>query len=78
MPPPIISPEQCRAARAVLGLTVAQLYEASGASLGTIVKFEKGGDVRPSVADRLRYAFEARGVAFAPDGLGLTWQRPAG
>ncbi|WP_342154566.1 transcriptional regulator [Methylorubrum sp. SB2] len=74
LPPPIISPEQCRAARAVLGMTVAGLYEASGVALGSVVKFEKGGEVRATVADRLRAAFEARGVTFAPDGLGLTWQ----
>ena len=72
-PAPSISPEQCRAARAVLGLTVAALYEISGAALNTIVKFEKGGEVRASTADRLRAAFEARGIAFAPDGRGLSW-----
>lgn len=77
LPPPLISPEQCRAARAVLNLTVAALYEASGVALGSVVKFEKGGEVRASVAERLRAAFEARGVVFAPDGLGLTWQPPA-
>lgn len=70
---PIISPEQCRAARAVLGMTVAALYEISGAALNTIVKFEKGGEVRASTADRLREAFEARGVTFATDGKGISW-----
>lgn len=70
---PIISPEQCRAARAVLGMTVAALYEASGAALNTVVKFEKGGEVRAATADRLRAAFEARGVTFAADGRGLSW-----
>lgn len=73
LPPPIISPEQCRAARAVLGMTVAGLYEASGVALGSVVKFEKGGEVRASVADRLRSAFEARGITFAPDGRGVSW-----
>ena len=76
--PAPISPEQCRAARAVLGLTVAALYEASGVALGSVVKFEKGGEVRASVVDRLRQAFEARGVGFKPDGLGLSWQPSGG
>ncbi|GLI25662.1 putative transcriptional regulator [Xanthobacter flavus] len=72
-PQPTLSPEQCRAARAVLGLTVADLQSASGCSLATIVKFERGDDVRASTLARLRDALTERGAVFAADGRGLTW-----
>lgn len=76
LPPPIITPEQCRAARAALKWTVIDTCAAADVSGNTLVKFEAGGEVRATVADRLRAAFEVRGVTFAPDGLGLTWQPP--
>lgn len=73
-PAPItISPEQCRAARAALGMTTTEVREAVGMSQATLVKFEAGGEVRASSADKLRVLFEAHGVAFAADGRGLTW-----
>lgn len=75
--PPIITPEQCRAARSVLKWTVIDTCNAAEISGNTLVKFEAGGEVRASVEDRLRNAFEARGIVFAADGLGLTWQPAA-
>lgn len=71
--PLIPSPAQCRAARAALGLTVLDVSEAAAMSNKTLVKFEAGGEVRTSSADRLRDLFEARGVTFALDGRGLSW-----
>lgn len=73
LPPPLISPEQCRAARAVLAMTVLDACAAGDVSTKTLVKFEGGGEVRASVAERLQAAFEARGVTFAPDGRGVSW-----
>lgn len=72
----MFSPAQCRAARAALKWTVIDTCAAAEISGNTLVKFEAGGEVRLSVADRLRAAFEAHGVTFAPDGLGLSWQQP--
>ncbi len=72
------SPEQCRAARAILKMTYLDTCQAADLSQVTLSKFEAGGEVRAAVVERLRAAFEARGITFAPDGLGLTWQRPAG
>lgn len=68
-----ISPEQCRAARAVLKLGVEAAGIAAEVAKNTVVKFEAGGKVRATVADRLRAAFEARGVTFSPDGRGVSW-----
>lgn len=71
--PPLPTPAQCRAARAVLELTVTDVCEAAEVSRGTLVKFEAGGEVRAVIGERLRVAFEARGVTFAPDGRGMSW-----
>lgn len=64
---------QWRAARAALGLTVREVAEEMDVSTPTIVKLEAGGEVRASVVERLRSAFEAGGVSFAPDGRGVSW-----
>ena len=71
--PTLPTPAQCRAARSVLDWTVTDACEAAEVSRGTLVKFEAGGEVRAVIGDRLRAAFEARGVSFAPDGRGLSW-----
>ena len=39
---PLITPEQCKAARQLLGWSQDELVERSGVSKGTIVNFEKG------------------------------------
>lgn len=69
----IPTPAQCRAARAVLDLTVLDTVAAADVSPKTLVKVEAGGEVRAAIVARLREAFEARGVTFAPDGRGLSW-----
>ena len=68
-----ISPEQCRAARHVLKMTVLDVCDASDLAKNTVVKLEAGGEVRASVAERLRAVFEARGISFAPNGRGVSW-----
>lgn len=75
--PTAISPEQCRAARAALNLTTTDVIAALGMGQATLAKFEAGGEVRQTVPERLRDLFEARGIVFADDGLGLTWLPPA-
>src|SRR5262249_55948838 len=60
-----ITPAQCRAARALLGITHSELAEAAGLGLSTVVDFEKG---RRQVSDRaikaVQDAFKRAGVAF--------------
>lgn len=69
----LLSPEQCRAARAALKWTVIETYRVSTVSNTTLVKFEAGGKVREDRVGLLRAAFEARGITFAPDGRGVSW-----
>lgn len=61
----VLSPAQCRAARAYLGWTVRDLTEKANASVSTIGDFERGDRV-PTVRTlrALRLAFETAGIAF--------------
>ena len=67
-----ISAAQSRAARGLLNWTQKQLAEASGASLGTVVDFEREKRV-PMRANReaLQRAFETAGIEFIENGVRL-------
>lgn len=65
----LISAEQIRAARALLGWSQEDLATASGISTATIFNLEKGHLAFRSVAE-VRQAFESSGIEFLPhDGL---------
>jgi transcriptional regulator with XRE-family HTH domain len=67
----MITPGQCRAARALLDLTQPQLAEASNISLRTIVNFEKGNRAtNPGSIALIERALEAAGVEFIADNGG--------
>lgn len=56
---------QCRAARALLGMTQPELAEAAGFGLSTIVDFEKERRIVSLTAQaRMREALESAGVVF--------------
>lgn len=60
-----ITPDQCRAARALVNLSQQGLAAASGVSLRTISHFEKGERTPiPANMRALRSALEAAGVVF--------------
>ena len=61
------SPAQCRAVRALLDWTQADLRKVTGLSGVTIWAFEKGGEVRDSNRTLLQLAFEKAGVEFIPE-----------
>ena len=64
-----MTPEQCRAARALLGMTQPALADAAGLGLSTVVDHEKE---RRAVASAsiaaMRAALEAAGVQFLEPG----------
>lgn len=67
----MITPMQCRAARALLDWTQNDLSTATGLSAVTIRAFEKGGDMRDSNRTLLRLIIEKAGVVFIePNGGG--------
>ncbi|MCR9070111.1 MAG: hypothetical protein NXI18_00175 [Alphaproteobacteria bacterium] len=68
----MINPRQCRAGRALLGITQQKLAELAGVSKRTVIEFE--GAIRvpqPNTTASLRIALEAEGIEFLQgDGAG--------
>jgi transcriptional regulator with XRE-family HTH domain len=77
----VITPDQCRAARALLDWSREQLAEASKVAHRTIVDFERGARApRNATLDVLHRTFEAAGVQFIPEnggGAGVRWAAKA-
>jgi transcriptional regulator with XRE-family HTH domain len=70
-----ITPDQCRGARGLLGMTQSDLASRSGVSLKTILNFETG-EHRPirAIMEAIRKALEDAGIEFIPEnggGLGV-------
>lgn len=66
-----ITPEQCRAARALLNWSQPDLAEAAGTSRGTIANFELGTRVpHANNLEEIRAALEAAGIGFIPENGG--------
>ena len=63
-------PVQCRMARTALGMKIAELAELANVSTNTVVRFEKGEDLKESTVDQLRSALEDAGVQFIPENGG--------
>lgn len=60
-----MTPEQCRAARALVDMTQPKLAEAAGLGLSTVVDFERARrSVSSEAIGSIRRALEAAGVAF--------------
>jgi transcriptional regulator with XRE-family HTH domain len=67
-------PVQVKMARAALGWTVRLLAEKAGVSHDTIVRFERGDDLKPSTVEAIKRALEKAGIEFLgtpEDGLGI-------
>ncbi|WP_342211505.1 transcriptional regulator [Blastochloris tepida] len=76
----IMTPAQCRAARALIEWTQPRLAEAAKLGLSTVVDFEKS---RRSVSEdaiaAIRLALEGAGIEFIPEnggGPGVRLQKP--
>lgn len=66
----LITPQQCRAARAWLGWTLEDLVKTSGVSIATLVKFEKGTRVPHDRTLRdIAAAFVEAGIELQFDGV---------
>lgn len=65
-----MTPEQCRAGRAIAGMSQQELADASEVAKATIANFEKGHrQPYKRTLTALQAALEARGVQFTPDGV---------
>jgi DNA-binding XRE family transcriptional regulator len=66
-----MKPAQCRAARALIGMTQTELAEAAGFGLSTIVDFEKERRVVSTTAQvRMLEALESSGIEFIAENGG--------
>lgn len=64
----ILTPSQCRAARALLNIRQAELADAAGLSPGVVIALEKGStQTKPDTLRSLRAALERSGVEFGSD-----------
>lgn len=67
----LILPDQCRAARALVGWTQAQLASQAGVVRANVVMFERGQAATAATRRRLQDALESAGVVFVrPDAAG--------
>ena len=64
----LLTPEMCRAARALLNWKTAQLASASGLGVATVRRFEAGGMVRPPSVAAMLDALQGAGLEFIPAG----------
>ncbi|WP_346657595.1 helix-turn-helix transcriptional regulator [Bradyrhizobium sp. 149] len=78
----LMSPSQCRAARALLDMTQPRLATLAGIGLSTVVDFEKQRRVVSDDAIRkMQEALESSGVVLIPEnggGFGVRLCKPAG
>lgn len=65
-----MTPEQCRAGRAIAGMSQQELADAAEVARATIANFETGNrQPYKRTLTALQTALEARGVQFTPDGV---------
>jgi transcriptional regulator with XRE-family HTH domain len=64
----LIKSPQCRAARALLDWTQAELATRTAISAVSIRAFERGGEMRESNLKLVRFTFEAAGIVFEDAG----------
>lgn len=65
-----MTPEQCRMARAGLGLGVRDLAELADVAPSTIMRLEHGEGLYARTVDAIRRALEDAGVEFIPENGG--------
>lgn len=72
-----ITPEQCRAARALLKMKQTELAKAAGVGVSTVTNFELGTKpVSPEMVRAIRIALEVKGIVFGNGGAHFSKRRP--
>lgn len=64
----VLTAAQCRAGRALLGWSAADLAQAGGFGIMTVKRFEGGQTVKAASMDRIVSTLEAAGVIFIAKG----------
>ncbi len=66
----ILTPVQCRMARAAVGLGIRELAAAAKVSADTVARFERGDELKERTIEALRHALEKAGVEFIDENGG--------
>jgi len=76
-----MSPDQCRAARAMLNLEQSDIADKAGIARATLIDFEKGQRIpRAATVAAIRAALESAGVEFLAEnggGAGVRLRKPS-
>ncbi|MFT4129094.1 transcriptional regulator [Labrys sp. (in: a-proteobacteria)] len=75
-----MTPLQCKMARTALGWGVIDLAREAHVSTQTIVRFERGDQLKSQTVGNLRSTMEAAGVEFIPEnggGVGVRLKKPS-
>lgn len=70
---------QCKMARTALGWGVIDLATKAEVSTQTVVRFERGEELREGTYNRIKSAFEEAGLEFIPNnggGVGVRFRTP--
>lgn len=65
-----MTPEQCKMARAGIGMSVRELAEKARVSTNTVTRFEGGEPLKERTVDAMRDVFAEAGVEFIPENGG--------
>lgn len=74
-----MKPIQCRLARTALGWGVLDLAKAASVSTQTIVRLERGEELRETTLSRIQQVLEEAGIEFIPEnsgGVGVRFRNP--
>src|SRR5205085_6094386 len=74
---PVMTPAQCRAARALLNWSEDRLASAAAIKVSVVRNFEREKSVPRMTAELLQRAFEAAGIEFSDHGAPGVRQQPA-
>ena len=66
----IFLPVQCRMARAALGWGVRELAAAAKVAIDTVVRFERGDDLKDRTVEAIQRALEVGGIEFIDENGG--------
>ncbi|MDC7260281.1 MULTISPECIES: helix-turn-helix transcriptional regulator [Shinella] len=75
-----MKPIQCRLARTALGWGVVDLAKAAGVSTQTVVRLERGEELRETTLARIQAVLEDAGIEFIPadgGGVGVRFRNPS-
>lgn len=75
-----MKPVQCRLARTALGWGVVDLAKAAAVSTQTIVRLERGEELRETTLAKIQEVLEDAGIEFIPEnggGVGVRFKKPA-